>query len=143
MVQIVSHPMAKARGFRPEGFDEDVKVSIPKFEVETSFNNKELIKYLAQKGVVLALDDTGIADFTPMVEGQDIYIDDIVQKTKVSIDENGAEAAAATAVIMMEATSAGPITQPKEFVANKPFSYYIYTNTDNGPEIMFYGQYVK
>ena len=122
---------------------EDVKVSIPKFEVETSFNNKELIKYLAQKGVVLALDDTGIADFTPMVEGQDIYIDDIIQKTKVSIDENGAEAAAATTVLMMEATSAGPITQPKEFVANKPFSYYIYTNTDNGPEIMFYGQYVK
>lgn len=122
---------------------EDVKASIPKFEVETSFNNKELIKYLAQKGVVLALDDTGAADFTPMVEGQDIYIDNIIQKTKVSIDENGAEAAAATAVVMMETTSVGPITQPKEFIADKPFSYYIYTNTDNGPEIMFYGQYIK
>lgn len=122
---------------------EDVKVSIPKFEAETSSSNKELIRYLTQKGVVLALDDTGAADFTPMVEGQDIYIDDIIQKTKVSIDENGAEAAAATAVVMMEATSAGPITQPKEFIANKPFSYYIYTDANNGPEIMFYGQYVK
>lgn len=123
---------------------EEVIVQLPKFEVETSFDKKELINYLNYKGVDLALRPDGGADFSPMIEDVEIHIDDIIQKTKIKVDEEGTEAAAATAVIMVKNTAM--FTEPKEpkkFIANKPFTYYIYTEGETDSELLFFGQYVK
>ena len=60
------------------------------------------------------------------------------------MDEDGIEAAAATAIMM--ATGAAPVQDPpapKEFTADRPFSLYLYTRGDGGPELLFFGQYLR
>ena len=122
---------------------EDVIVDLPKFEVETSYDKKELINYLTNKGVVAALDSQGHGAFEDMIDGADLYIDDIIQKTKIKVDENGTEAAAATAIMMFDTTAMMEPKVPKEFKADRPFSYYIYTDSNNGQELLFFGEVVQ
>ena len=74
-------------------------VTLPKFEVESSFNEKELVKCLKAMGCGKMFVDS-VAEFDPMfTEG--IFVDDIIQKAKVKVDEKGLEAAAATAVVII------------------------------------------
>ncbi|MCR5153259.1 MAG: hypothetical protein K6B75_00275 [Lachnospiraceae bacterium] len=119
---------------------ESVIVTIPKFELETEFSNKEFVSFLGKNGVRRAFNDAE-ADFSAMMD-YDIYVSDIIQKTKIKLDEDGVEAAAATAVVMR--TKSAPLeTQPKEFTANKPFSFFIYTTCNDTTAIMFAGEIVK
>ena len=64
----------------------------------------------------------------------------IIQKTKISVDEDGIEAAAATAILMKDSAIFEP-DQPVEFIADRPFSYFIYTSVNNTADLMFFGQY--
>ena len=119
-----------------------VNVTMPKFEIETT--TSDIINFLKTKGINLAF-DSEIADFSNMMDTGN-YINQIIQKTKIKLDENGVEAAAVTAVVM-DATSALPQEPPKPiyFIADEPFTFYIYTNVGEAetPELLFYGQYVK
>ena len=112
--------------------NEYVRVKIPKFETETSLDKKELIDFLKAEGVTLAF-DRQTADFSEMAVEQ-VFIADIIQKTKIKVDENGLEAAAATAVV--ENSESEPVPPEKIFFANRPFSYFI---TLSG-EVLFFGQ---
>lgn len=118
----------------------EVKVAIPKFEVETSLQSGEFVRYLKNNGVSLAFDadDSRGKDFSAMMEDFGIHVSDIIQKTKIKLDEDGVEAAAATAVIMTNDSMMMP-EDPVEFTADEPFSYYIYS----GNELLFFGEYVK
>ena len=117
-----------------------VRVTIPKFEVETSLDKKELVDYLKSIGCGRMFIDGG-AQFDPMfTEG--IYVDDIIQKAKVKVDENGLEAAAATAVIMMRNTALPNPEEPVDFTADQPFRFVIYRE-DAAPELLFWGQIMK
>lgn len=119
---------------------EEVKVKIPKFEIETSLENKQLCEYLKKQGVLLAFDKNGQADFSGMTKDQALYIGDIMQKTKIKVDEEGLEAAAVTAIMMGNATAIMPEENKiYEFNADRPFSFYIYTENEN--ELLFYGKY--
>ena len=51
-----------------------------------------------------------------------------MQKTKIKTDEKGLEAAAATAVLIVKNTAFIEKEEPIEFVADKPFSFYVYTD---------------
>ncbi len=63
------------------------------------------------------------ADFSKMVSKEHVYINDVVQKTFVKVDEEGTEAAAVTA-IPMRALS---MQKPKLIVfrADRPFMFMI------------------
>lgn len=117
----------------------EVYVEVPKIEMETSFNKKELVNFLMANGVKEAFSE--IADFDKMSE--DMFIGDIIQKTKIKTDENGLEAAAATAILMKDNAIFVEQEEPIRFVCDKPFSFYIYSETDGEKELMFYGNYVK
>ncbi len=120
----------------------DVIVKLPKFEVETSFEHQEFVEFLAARGADLPFRQDGTADFSAMCEGADWFISDIIQKSKIKLDEDGIEAAAVTA-IMVRATSAMPRPEePKEFTADRPFSFALITSSEE-PELLFYGQVVK
>ena len=56
-------------------------------------------------------------------------------------DEDGIEAAAATMVTMETCAMYEP-QEIKEFHANQPFRFMIYTNEDT-PELLFYGQIME
>lgn len=121
----------------------EVHVVLPKFEIESSFDN-EISEYLQEAGMVDAFVD-GIAAFDRLTS-VGMFIEKIMQKTKIAVDENGLEAAAATA-ILMENDSCAPEepTIPIDFIADEPFTFYIYAESNClvGPELLFYGQYVK
>jgi serpin B len=63
-----------------------------------------------------------------------LYISDIMHKAFIKVDENGTEAAAATAVLM-QTTS---ISAPKVFIADRPFVYLIRDTQTN--TILFMGR---
>ncbi len=123
----------------PKASYEEVSVKLPKFETETSLSEHQLIDFCKDRGANKAF--TSEADFSIMSDEAAFFISDIIQKTKISVDEEGIEAAAATAV-MMELTSALTESEPKEFTADRPFKYMILTESET-PELLFYGQLVK
>jgi len=100
---------------------EDVQVTLPKWKFESSFTLK---KTLEAMGVKLAFLWPG-ADFTAMSPTGELYISEAVHKAFVAVDEEGTEAAAATAVIM--AAGAAPMRpkEPKVFTADHPFVFTI------------------
>ena len=117
-----------------------VDVKIPKMDLETSLEEGELVHFLKECGVHLAF--TEDADFTGMIK-KPTRVTDIIQKTRIKLDEKGVEAAAVTA-IMMDATSAMPEPdQTIHFYADHPFSFYIYANASGEMATMFAGQIVE
>ena len=119
---------------------EDVIVKLPKFEVESSFSENEFIDFLQNRGAKLAF--TQDADFSVMCKDTNWMISDIIQKTRIKVDEDGLEAAAATAIMMTEGCLAVEPEQPKEFIADEPFRFYI-CGGDDLSEVLFYGQVVE
>ncbi len=82
--------------------------------------------------------DPGRADFSGMDNARDLYISLILHKAFVSVDENGTEAAAATAVVMEAMAMPGNPVQPMEFKADHPFIFLIRDNPTGA--ILFVGR---
>lgn len=108
-----------------------VKLGMPKFKIETSF---ELEGALTALGMPDAFDPER-ADFSAMDGKKDLYIGAVVHKAYVSMDENGTEAAAATAVIME--AMAMPV-EPLLFDVDRPFIFVIRDNPTG--TILFVGR---
>ena len=116
-----------------------VDVTVPMFDVETTLNQKELVDYLKLVGCGKMF--SADAEFGPMYERR-LFVDDIIQKAKVHIDEEGLEAAAVTAIMMLEACVEPEPETPEIFCADRPFSFYIVTD-GAAPELLFWGQIVN
>lgn len=70
---------------------------LPKFKIEgSSFNLKKIL----QEHIGLNHPFSDKADFTFMDPNRTIKIDSVIHKAMIEVNEQGAEAAAATAVIM-------------------------------------------
>jgi serpin B len=108
-----------------------VTLSMPRFEFRSELG---LVPALRQLGM-LAPFDPAQADFTGMTEQRELYISDVIHQAFISVDEQGTEAAAATAVIM-RLTSAGG--EPVTVNLDHPFLFAI--QNDPTGEILFLGQ---
>lgn len=111
-----------------------VVISIPKFTMEFEL---DLVKKFEGMGMTDAF--SGKADFSGMTGKKDLQIDKVIHKAFIEVNESGTEAAAATAVIMIEKSSAVP-NKPLlyYFIADHPFLYLIKDN-QNGA-ILFMGK---
>ena len=96
---------------------QEVILSLPKFQFDSSFGLKQALSIL---GMETAFTDK--ADFSGMSGNKDLFISDVVHKAFVSVDEAGTEAAAASAVIMVG--SAMPVNQITLSI-NRPFIFLI------------------
>ena len=119
---------------------EKVAVKIPKMDLETDFSAGELVDFLKECGVSLAF-DKDLADFSAMIDHQ-VFVKDIIQKTRIKLDEEGVEAAAVTAIMVNDTAMPAP-TEPKIFTADRPFSFYIYTTCNDTTAILFAGEIVE
>lgn len=108
------------------------EIYLPKFEFEHS---NQLSKNLKHLGMVSAF---GGAVFSRMSEINDLVISEVIHKAFIKVDEEGSEAAAATAVIM-ESTSVN--LDRIIFNANRPFIFMIKENQTNS--ILFLGRMVN
>jgi serpin B len=76
------------------------------------------------------------ADFSGMTGGRDLFISAVIHQAYVDVNEEGTEAAAATAVTM-RLTSMGPDQTPV-FRADHPFVFMI--RDDKSGSILFLGR---
>ncbi len=87
-----------------KGFSErEITLHLPKFKLEYEI---KLNDALSAMGMAVAFQG-GLADFSRIAAGRDLYIDQVKHKSFVEVDEKGTEAAAVTVVEIRE-TSAGP-----------------------------------
>lgn len=109
-----------------------VQLTFPKFEFRTQASLKDP---LIELGMPIAFEG-GRADFSAMSsEGRDLYIQDVIHEAFIAVDEDGTEAAAATAVIVGE--TAAPI-KTVTLKVDRPFIFAIRDN-DTGA-ILFLGR---
>jgi len=108
-----------------------VQLKLPKFKLE--YGIKSLSGSLKDLGMEKAFASN--ADFCGIREG--IYIDDVLHKAVIEVNEEGSEAAAATVVIM---ASSAPI-EPAAFIADRPFIFFITDDTTG--TILFMGKVLK
>jgi serpin B len=112
--------------------EQKVDVALPRFKVESKYT---LNKPLMDLGMKRAF---GAADFTGMSpRGKDLFISHVLHKAFVEVNEEGSEAAAATAVVLKERVSA-PKPTPV-FRADRPFVFAIRDNKSGA--VLFLGRY--
>jgi serpin B len=97
----------------------EVDIYLPKFEMKTSYDLKNI---LIQMGLVNAFSSS--ADFSGITGGKDLFVSNVFHKAFIEVNEQGTEAAAATAVIM-ELTVNGGGSSRVIFDANHPFLFLI------------------
>jgi serpin B len=95
---------------------QEVRLTMPKFTYESRFSLKEA---LAEMGMPSAFAD---ADFSGMDGTRDLFIDNVFHKAFIDVDEEGTEAAAATAVVVALTAIADP---PKDVKVDRPFVFMI------------------
>jgi len=111
-----------------------VEVFLPKFKMTSQFS---LNDKLAALGMTDAFGDK--ADFSGMNGKRDLYISAVIHKAFVEVNEEGTEAAAATAVVMT--LRSAPIERPAPvFRADHPFLFLIRDNASGS--ILFLGRIV-
>jgi serpin B len=109
-----------------------VMVYFPKFTLETKYS---LPRTLSAMGMPTAF--TGAADFSGMDGRKDLFIDDVIHQAFVDVNEEGTEAAAATAVVMR--LTSMPVEEPVPlFRADHPFIFLI--QDDETGNILFMGR---
>ena len=111
----------------------EARVFLPRFKVETEYSLEPTLKDLGMK---LAFDN---ADFSGMHSGTEhLFISHVLHKAFVEVNEEGTEAAAATAVVVA-ADSARVTPEPVVFRADRPFVYVIRDNKTG--TALFVGRY--
>ena len=113
-----------------------IRVIIPRFKIEQSF---ELNKTLADMGMQSAFDPVS-ADFSGMNGKYNMYIGNVIHSTFIDTNEDGTEAAAATAVIMMKTSLSQEDEKTIEFKADRPFVFLIKDNKTG--TLLFIGRYM-
>lgn len=108
-------------------------IGLPRFKIEDKL---ELKKPLSAMGLSVAF-DADAAEF-PNIGNENMFITKVIHKTFMEVNEEGTEAAAATAVEM--ATTSAPMnpTPPFHMIVNKPFFIVLYDRTTN--KILFAGR---
>ena len=107
----------------------NIDICLPKFTFKTEYNLKNI---LIDMGLDIAFSSN--ADFSGMNGYGGLFIEKVLHKAFVEVNEEGSEAAAATTVHVLETAMPGPI---KVFDADHPFIFLIqHKETDT---ILFMG----
>eukprot|EP00092_Neocalanus_flemingeri_P022704 GFUD01024624.1.p1 GENE.GFUD01024624.1~~GFUD01024624.1.p1 ORF type:complete len:445 (+),score=79.19 GFUD01024624.1:167-1336(+) len=99
-------------------------IAIPKFKMTFETNLKPHMAKMGMKELF-----TESANFTK-ISNQKLKVSDGVHKAFIEVNEEGTEAAAATAVLFGTRSSGG---RKKVFLANKPFMFMVYDSVNSIP----------
>jgi serpin B len=113
-----------------------VDVFLPRFKLTSQFSLGEV---LSAMGMPLAFDRQK-ADFSGMSSEDELFISAVLHKAFVDVNEEGTEAAAATAVVMTVRAAIAP-AQPAVFRADHPFLFLIKDRRSGS--ILFMGRVVN
>lgn len=110
----------------------EVALTLPKFKFESDFSLSDI---LIDMGMPSAFGVGDGADFSGMDGTLNLLISEVVHKAFVSVDEEGTEAAAATAVIIAEMSA---IADATEMRIDRPFIFMIRDTGTNS--LLFLGR---
>lgn len=113
---------------------QEVIVALPRFKLDSSFDLKPILKRLElnaifEQGSLQRISDSPRAD--------SLYLDSVVQRTFIDVDEEGTEAAAVTGP--GGAGGGEPLKPLPEFTADHPFVYLIRDNRSG--VVLFMGRF--
>lgn len=111
-----------------ENSQASTQLSVPALDIVW---DASLVPTLQELGMLEAFGDG--ADFSGVTGATDLFIDEVLQKAVITLDEQGMEAAAATAVIMAETSAQLP---DQELVLDSPFLYIAYERTTLAPLVV-------
>jgi serpin B len=114
----------------------EVILTMPKFQMTRQFKLQDT---LGAMGMPRAF-DANTADFSGMTGNRELFISAVIHKAYIDVNEEGTEAAAATAVVMEKAMAMPPRRDqpPPVFRADHPFVFIIRDNSSGG--ILFMGR---
>lgn len=112
---------------------EKVRVVLPGFELESVFDSRDLFGFLLERGVNDAV-NSRTANFYNMCSDGDWFMQEIVQKARISIE-------ASNSPETNEAADADTGGDVKEFIADGPFSFMVFSGFGTERQhMMLYGQ---
>ena len=97
-----------------------VSLAMPRFRVTTGFGLRPVLTAL---GMPLAF--SADADFSGITTAQRLRIDEVVHKAYIDVNEEGTEAAAATAVVIRAMARFAAGDPPVEMIVDRPFLFAI------------------
>ncbi len=109
----------------------EVDLTMPKFKFRTQASLPAALKAL---GMSKAFDPLA-ADFSGMTTQEPLYISDVIHEAYIAVDEEGTEAAAATAVVMRTASAPA---QTVQLTIDRPFLFAL-RDLDTGA-VLFLGR---
>ncbi|CAH0749795.1 unnamed protein product [Diatraea saccharalis] len=100
-------------------YNSDVDVYLPKFKIETTIDLKSVLSNIG----ISHLFDPANARLEKLLKNYDdgLYVSDAIQKAFIEVNEEGAEAAAASAFV--ESIESLSISMPRTFNADRPFYF--------------------
>ena len=111
-----------------------VKLTLPKFKMTSEFRLADVLKSMGMTDAF----EMKKADFTGIASNEPLFISEVIHKAYVDVNEEGTEAAAATAVAMTAGSAAPKPEEPVVFTADRPFVFLIRHN--NSGTVLFMGR---
>ncbi|MBR6402472.1 MAG: serpin family protein [Eubacterium sp.] len=113
-------------------YDKDVRIKMPEYQLDYDIEMSDTLKKM---GITDAFDKNRADLYNMFVKdpGSNYYFDKVIHKTHIEVDKNGTKAAAATAIIMVKATSVQPFKEPLEINLDHAFVYAIIDTKNNTP----------
>lgn len=108
----------------------DIIVHLPKFKLEEQYSLKDILNKMGMSSLFQA----SAADLTGMSSKGGLFVSSVTHKAFVEVNEEGTEAAAATAVMVNFC-----MAREEHFMADHPFLFFIRHNPTKS--ILFFGKY--
>ncbi|MDR2117485.1 MAG: serpin family protein [Planctomycetaceae bacterium] len=115
---------------------EQVALTLPVFEIESEIDLKSI---LGKTGAGIVFDSQK-ADFSGISNIEGLYVEQMLQKVFLRVDESGTEAVAGTGANIVPKSANMREVSPLIFRADHPFLFLIRDNTNGIP--LFIGRYV-
>ncbi|NWI72723.1 PAI2 inhibitor, partial [Dryoscopus gambensis] len=109
-----------------------VRVSLPRFKIEEDYDLKPVLSSMGMPDAF----ELGKADFSGISSGNELVLSEVVHKSFVEVNEEGTEAAAATA---LRKSGCSRVMSISEFTADHPFLFFIRHNKTSS--ILFCGRF--
>ena len=113
----------------------EVSLWLPKFSLDEKLSLADMLAGMGMKDLFAE----GLADLSGMDGSKNLYVSKVLHRAVVEVNEEGTEAAAATAVVMMYRSAI--IQKEINFRANRPFLFFIQDKATRS--ILFLGRLAK